>query len=85
MQLLLFFFYESKVEELRKALTKGKKEGKSTNDSFNAVLLFFYDLEYINFKKKFNQKSGMVPKLTLTPNLNMKIVTKFQVSIFKNN
>ena len=43
-------FYESQVEELRKAIKKRKR--KSTNDFFIAVLLLFYDLKYINSTKK---------------------------------
>ena len=34
-------FYESQVEELRIAFIKEKKEHKSNNDSFIAVLLLF--------------------------------------------
>ena len=39
---------------------------KSTNDPFIAVLLLFYDLNYINSTKYwfYNQKSGMVYKVT---------------------
>ena len=32
-----------------------------------------------------NQKPGMVPEVTLIPNVSINIVTKFQVSIFKND
>ena len=32
-----------------------------------------------------NQKSGMVPKVTLILNSKMNIITKFQVPIFKND
>ena len=32
-----------------------------------------------------NQKSGMVPEVTLIQNSKMDIVNKFQVSIFKND
>ena len=38
-------FYESQVEELRKAIKKRKE--KSTNDFFIAVLLLFHDLKYL--------------------------------------
>ena len=59
---------------------------KSVNDFFIAVLLHFYDLNYLNSTKSrlSNQKSGIVPKVTLIPNVSINIVTKFQVSIFKN-
>ena len=50
-------------------------------------LLHFYDLIYLNLTKSrlSNHKSGMVPEATLIPNISMNIVTKFQVSIFKND
>jgi len=32
-----------------------------------------------------NQKAGMVPEVTLIQNSKINIVTKFQVSIFKND
>ena len=41
MQFLQFFFYESQVEYLIKALIK---ERKNVNDFFIAVLLYLYDL-----------------------------------------
>jgi hypothetical protein len=67
------------------AFTKEKKQ--SVNDFFIAVLLHFYDLKYINSTKSglSNQKSSMVLKVTLILNSKMKIVTKFQVHIFKND
>jgi hypothetical protein len=67
----MILFYESQVEELRKAFTKEKKQHKSANDPFIAVLLLFYDLKYINSIKKriSNKKLGIVPKVTLIPNL----------------
>ena len=60
---------------------------KNANDFFIAVLLHFYDLKYLNLTKSqlSNQKSGMVLKLTLILNSKMNIVTKFQVSISKND
>ena len=81
MQFSQFFFYESQVQELRKAFTKKKS---SDNDPFIAVLLLFYDLKYINsIKNRFsNKKLVIVPKVTLISNLKINIVTKFQVSIF---
>ena len=41
---------------------------------------------YINSTKSrlSNKKSGMLPEVTLIQNLKIDIVTKFQVSIFKN-
>ena len=62
-----------------KSIYKRKKERKSANDSFIAVLLLFYDLKYINSTKNrfYNKKSGMVPKVTLIPNLKINIVAKF--------
>jgi hypothetical protein len=47
-------------------------------------LLLFY---YIFMKKSrlSNKKSGMVPEVTLIQNSKINIVTKFQVSIFKND
>ena len=51
-------FYEYQVEEPRKAFTKEKKEHKSANDPFIAVLLLFYDLKYINsIKNRFSNKN----------------------------
>jgi len=66
---------------------KRKKKKKSANDFFIAVLLHFYDLKYLNLTKSrlSNQKSGMVPEVTLIQNSKINIVTKFQVSIFKND
>ena len=51
------------------------------------VLLLFYDLKYINSTKTsfLIKKSGMLPKVTLISNFKTNIVTKFQVSIFKND
>ena len=53
------------------------------------ILLFFYiyDLKHLNLTKSrlSNQKSGMVPEVTLIQNSKMNIVTKFQVYIFKND
>ena len=59
---------------------------KSANDFFIAVLLHFYDLIYLNLTKSrlFNQKSGVL-EVTLFQNSKINIVTKFQVSIFKND
>ena len=68
-------FYESQVEYLRiKSLYKREKYKKSVNDFFIAVLLHFYDLNYLNLTKSqlSNQKSGLVPKVTLIPNVSMK-------------
>ena len=64
-----------------------RKEHKSANDSFIAVLLLFYDIKYINStKKRFsNKKFTMMPQVSLIPNLKMNIVTKFQALIFKND
>ena len=60
---------------------------KSANDFFIAVLLHFYDLKYLNLTKSrlSNQKSEMVLEVTLIYNSKINIVTKFQVSIFKND
>ena len=54
---------------------------------FIAVLLHFYGLNYLNSTKSrlSNQKSGMVHEVTLILNVSINIVTKFQVSIFKND
>ena len=59
---------------------------KSANDFFIAVLLHFYDLKHLNLTKSrlSNQKSGIVLEVTLIQNSKINIVTKFQVSIFKN-
>ena len=56
-------------------------------NSLMSFLLYFYDLNYLNLTKSklSNQKSGLVPEVTLIPNVLMNIVTKFQVSIFKND
>ena len=53
--------------------------------TFIAVLLHFYHLKYPNLTKSglSNQKSGMVPQVTLFQNSKINIVTKFEVSIFK--
>ena len=61
-----------------------KKERKKVNDFFIAVLLHFYDLNSTKSRLS-NQKSGMVPEVTLIQNSKMDIVIKFQVSIFKND
>ena len=54
---------------------------------FIAVLLHFYDPNYLNSTKSqfSNQKSGMVPEVTLIKYSKKNIVTKFQVSIFKKD
>ena len=82
---ILFLWISSRY--LRKALTKEKREEKSFNDPFIALLLHLYDLNYLNSTKSrlSNQKSGMVLQVTLIQNSKMDIVTKFQVSIFKND
>ena len=56
------------------------------NDFFIAILLHFYDLNYLKSTKSrlSNKKLGIVPDVTLTQNSKMDIVIKFQVSIFKN-
>jgi hypothetical protein len=55
-------FYDSQVEYLIKALTKEKNGKKIVNDFFIAVLLHFYDLNYLNLTKSrlSYQKSGLV-------------------------
>ena len=60
---------------------------KSANDFFIAVLLYFYDLKYPNLTKSqlSNKKTGMVLEVTLFQNSKINIVTKFQVSILKND
>ena len=59
-------FYESQEEYLRKAFTKEKKRKKIVNDFFIAVSLLFYVLNYLLTKSRLsNQKSGMVPEVTL--------------------
>ena len=52
---------------LRKAFTKERTKKKFVNDFFIAVLLHFYNLNYLNSTKirLSNQKSGMVPEVTL--------------------
>ena len=85
-QFLIFFLWIlSRIS--KKSLYKRKKWIKSVNDFFIAVLLHFYDLNHLNLTKSrlSNQKSDMVPEVTLIPNVSMNIVTKFQVSIFKND
>ena len=59
---------------------------KKINYFFIAVLLHFYDINYQNSTKSrmSNQKSGMVPDVTLIHNSKMDIITKFKVFIFKN-
>ena len=71
---------------LRKALAKEKWE-KNVNNFFIAVLLHYYDLNYLNSTKSqlSNQKLGIVLKVTLIQNSKIYNVTKFQVSIFKND
>ena len=51
-----------------------------------ATVKHFYDLKYLNLTKSrlSNQKSGMVLEVTLIQNSTINIITKFQVSIFKN-
>ena len=62
------------------------KRKKNFNNLFIAVLLHFYDLNNLNsIKSWLHQKLGMVPKVTLIQNSKMYIITKFQVSIFKND
>ena len=56
-----------KFQDLRKALTKEKREKKNVNDFFIAVVLHFCDLNYLNYlnwikNRSSNKKSGMVPK-----------------------
>ena len=82
---ILFLWILSRIS--KKSLYKRKKWKKSVNDFFIAVLLHFYGLNYLNSTKSrlSNQKSGMVPEVTLIPNVSINIVTKFQVSIFKND
>ena len=77
--------YESHIEYLRKSFTKEKKEKKIVNDFFIAVLLHFYDLNYLNSTKirLSNEKWGMVSKVTLIYNSKMDTVTQFQISILK--
>ena len=60
---------------------------KSANDFFKAVLLYFYDLKYLNLTKSrlSIQKLGMVLEVTLILNSKINIITKFQVYIFKND
>ena len=87
MQFLQFFLWiSSKITKIiiYKIKNKIKKGG---NDFFIAVLLHFYDPKYLNLTKNrlSNQKSGMVFEETLIQYSKMDIVTKFQVSIFKNN
>ena len=54
---------------------------------FIAVLLHFYYLNFLNSTESrlSNQKSGMVPEVTLIQIIIMDNVTKFQVYIFKND
>ena len=70
-------FYESQVEYLRKSFIKEKNLKKSVNDFIIAVLLHFYDLNYLNLTKSWlsYQKSGLVPEVNLIPNVLKNIVT----------
>ena len=70
----------------KKSIYKRKKEHKSANDPFIADLLLFYELIYINsIKNRFsNKKLGIVLEVTLIPNLEINIVSKFQASVLKN-
>ena len=83
--IIIFLWILSRIS--KKSRYKRKKWRKSVKDFFIAVLLHFYDLNYLNLTKSWlsNQKSGMVPEVTLILNVLMNIVTKFQVSIFKND
>ena len=81
---VLFLWILSRIS--KKSFYKRKKLKKRVNDFFIDVLLHFYDLNYLNSTKSrlSNQNSGMVPEVTLIPNVSNNIVTKFQVSILKN-
>ena len=70
---IIFLWISSRY--LRNHLQK-KKEKKNIDDFFIAVLLHFYDLNYLYSTKSWlsNKKSGMVPKVTLIQNSKMEIV-----------
>ena len=55
------------------------KRKKRANDFFIAVLLYLYDPKYLNLTKSrlSDQKSGIVPEVTLILNSKMYIITKF--------
>ena len=74
---IIFLWISSRY--LRKALTNEKREEKNVNDFFIAVVLHFYDLNYLNSIKNrsSNKKSGMVPEVILIQNSNMDIINKF--------
>ena len=68
MQFPQFFFYESQVEELRKAFTKEKKNIKMQKN-FYCCLLLLPKVRKFNKKWLSNKELGMVPKVPLNPNL----------------
>ena len=70
---------------LRKALTKEKKT--NVNDFFIAVLVHFYNLNYLNSIKSrlSNKKIGHGARSNFDSKFKNGIVTKFKVSIFKND
>ena len=79
MQFLELFFLWILSRISKKSLYKRKKWKKSVNDFFIAVLLHFYDLNYLNLttSRLSNHKSGMVPEVTLIPNVSMNIVPPY--------
>ena len=58
------------LKQIFKKTTYKRKKRKKNNDFFIAVLLYFYDQNYQNSTKSrlSNQKSGMVPDVTLIKN-----------------
>ena len=54
--------------------------------TFLLLFYYIYDLNYLNStnSRLSNKKSGVVPEATLIQYSKMDIVTKFQISIFKN-
>ena len=73
------FFYESQVKYFRVKISIYKRK-QCSNIFFNAVLLLFYDLKYLNSTKSrlSNQNSCMGPEVTLFPISKIKIVTKLR-------
>ena len=80
-------FLWSSSRRTKKSIYKRKKDHESANGCFIVFLLLFYDLKYINStKNRFaNKKIGHGAQSNLILDLKINIVTKIQVSIFKND